>query len=127
MECLQERASAGESFPQSMGLTRAGARRLKSLASPQQERVRLLDGHEALGVEQEPPLFSGGESQYTVRLDAESRELLWAFLIVFEGAVDEYIRAAQIPAGVECAVNLTWREDGPHLRILHGSLAEVSS
>lgn len=57
MECLQERASAGESFPQSMGLTRAGARRLKSLASPQQERVRLLDGHEALGEEQEPPLF----------------------------------------------------------------------
>jgi hypothetical protein len=33
-ECLQERASAGESFPQSMGLTRAGARRLKSLANP---------------------------------------------------------------------------------------------
>jgi hypothetical protein len=57
MECLQERASAGESFPQSMGITRAGARRLKSLASPQQERVRLLDGHEALGEEQEPPLF----------------------------------------------------------------------
>ena len=57
MEFLQERASAGESFPQSMGLTRAGARRLKSLASPQQERVRLLDGREALGEEQEPPLF----------------------------------------------------------------------
>jgi hypothetical protein len=57
MERLQERASAGEFFPQSMGLTRAGARRLKSLASLQQEHVRLLDGHAALGEEQEPPLF----------------------------------------------------------------------
>jgi len=54
MECLQQRANAGESFPQSMGLPRAGARRLKSLGSPQQELAPIIGRQEALGEEQEP-------------------------------------------------------------------------
>jgi len=54
MESLQQRANAGESFPQSMGIPRAGARRLKSLGSPQQELVPFIGRQEALGEEQEP-------------------------------------------------------------------------
>src|SRR6266567_727843 len=38
MESLEQRANAGESFPQSFGIPGARARRLKSLGSPQQEQ-----------------------------------------------------------------------------------------
>jgi hypothetical protein len=57
MERLQQRANAGESFPQSVGITSAGARRLKSPSSSQQEPILSYrrGRWEALGLRKEPP------------------------------------------------------------------------
>jgi transposase len=62
VECLKQRANEGQILPRSMGITRAGARQSKSLASLQQERSShlLLDRKgrvEALDELQEPPVF----------------------------------------------------------------------
>ena len=61
MEGLQQRANEGQTLPRSMGVVapggaaRAGARRLKSPAYPQQEPLFHRESEEALGEQQEPP------------------------------------------------------------------------
>jgi hypothetical protein len=61
MEGLQQRANEGHRLPRSMGVVapgvaaRAGARRLKSPAYPQQEPLSPQESEEALGEQQEPP------------------------------------------------------------------------
>jgi len=57
MECLSQRANAGQSLPQSFGLTRAGARRLPSLVPRHQEPHAdpLIGSPEAVTLAQEPP------------------------------------------------------------------------
>jgi hypothetical protein len=63
IEGLQQRANEGHALPRSMGLlasrkaVRAGARRLKSPAYPQQELALFTEKQEALGEQQEPPLL----------------------------------------------------------------------
>lgn len=63
IESIQQRANAGGSFPQSMGLTRARARRLKSLGNLPQGLVAAM-GQEEWACQQEPPvaLARGGFS-----------------------------------------------------------------
>ena len=61
MEGLQQRANEGHRLPRSMGVVapgvaaRAGARRLKSPAYPQQEPLFHQESEEALSEQQEPP------------------------------------------------------------------------
>lgn len=59
MECLSQRANAGQRLPQSFGLTRAGARRSKSLPPNHQDpRLRPAGAAgEALGLVSEPPML----------------------------------------------------------------------
>jgi hypothetical protein len=55
IEGVQQRATAGEALPQSMGLSRAGVRLPRSLASDHQE-LRFRRGRvEAVALWQEPP------------------------------------------------------------------------
>jgi hypothetical protein len=56
MECLAQRANAGQPLPQTFGIPRGGARRPQSLLSAHQEPVLLLSGEpaEALGLASEP-------------------------------------------------------------------------
>ncbi len=65
VEFIQQRANAGQSVPQSFGLTRAGARRPESRAPNRLEPGCLFVSRhqEALGLAQEPPLLEHGVIQ----------------------------------------------------------------
>jgi hypothetical protein len=63
VEVLQQRANEGQVLPQSVGIPRARAHLLKSLAPNHQELVYRRGRLETLALEQEPPAQRAGESQ----------------------------------------------------------------
>jgi hypothetical protein len=65
MERLQQRANEGHHLPRSVGIPRAGARRLESLEYPRQELLLSGRCRRSVGGATRTPALHGGESQET--------------------------------------------------------------